>query len=186
MALVLGSAIILLIFSPFFPWRLLLDRLLEFPFRILSRRVVDELKKLNESHGFLRGMVAFVGFSQTFIEYDRDARYAGKGKYNKFFGSLKIGLSGIIGFSSRPLLIMSIIGFIIAIISFLFGISYFFDDDLLTDSNSGYKFIGIIVTFFAGIQLFGLGLLREYVGRIYDEVKGRPKYIVDKKINFEK
>ena len=155
-------------------------------FRILSKRVVDELKKLNESHGFLRGMVAFVGFSQTFIEYDRDARYAGKGKYNKFFGSLKIGLSGIIGFSSRPLLIMSIIGFVIAVISFLFGISYFFDDDLLTDSNAGYKFIGIIVTFFAGVQLFGLGLLGEYVGRIYDEVKGRPKYIVDKKINFEK
>jgi len=155
-------------------------------FRILSRRVVDELKKLNESHGFLRGMVAFVGFSQTFIEYDRDARYAGKGKYNKFFGSLKIGLSGIIGFSSRPLLIMSIIGFVIAVISFLFGISYLLDDDLLTNSNSSYKFIGIIVTFFAGVQLFGLGLLGEYVGRIYDEVKGRPKYIVDKKINFEK
>jgi len=153
-------------------------------FRILSRRVVDELKKLNESHGFLRGMVAFVGFSQNFIEYDRDARYAGKGKYNKFFGSLKIGLSGIIGFSSRPLLIMSIIGFIIAVISFLFGITYYFDDDLLTNSNSSYKFIGIIVTFFAGVQLFGLGLLGEYVGRIYDEVKGRPKYIVDKKINF--
>ena len=153
-------------------------------FRILSRRVVDELKKLNESHGFLRGMVAFVGFSQTFIEYDRDARYAGKGKYNKFFGSLKIGLSGIIGFSSRPLLIMSIIGFVIAVISFLFGISYLLDDDLLTNSNSSYKFIGIIVTFFAGVQLFGLGLLGEYVGRIYDEVKGRPKYIVDKKINF--
>lgn len=155
-------------------------------FRILSRKVVNELKKLNESHGFLRGMVAFVGFSQTFIEYDRDARYSGKGKYNKFFGSLKIGLSGIIGFSSKPLLIMSVIGFIIAVVSFLIGISYFFDSDLLNASNTGYKFIGIIVTFFAGVQLFGLGLLGEYVGRIYDEVKGRPKYIVDKKINFEK
>ena len=81
---------------------------------------------------------------------------------------------------------MSIIGFVIAVISFLFGISYLLDDDLLTNSNSSYKFIGIIVTFFAGVQLFGLGLLGEYVGRIYDEVKGRPKYIVDKKINFEK
>ena len=61
-------------------------------FRIISRRVVDELKKLNESHGFLRGMVAFVGFNQTHIEYDRDARYTGKSKYNKFFGSLKIDM----------------------------------------------------------------------------------------------
>ena len=155
-------------------------------FRILSRRVVGELKKLNESHGFLRGMVAFVGFKQTFLEYDRDARYAGKGKYNKFFGSLKIGLSGIIGFSSRPLLIMSVIGFFIAIISFIFGISYYFDSSAFSENNSGYKFIGIIITFFAGVQLFGLGLLGEYIGRTYDEVKGRPKYIIDKKINFEK
>ena len=155
-------------------------------FRILSRRVVEELKKLNESHGFLRGMVAFVGFKQTYLEYDRDARYAGKGKYNKFFGSLKIGLSGIIGFSSRPLLIMSVIGFIIAVISFIFGISYYFDSSAFSESNSGYKFIGIIITFFAVVQLFGLGLLGEYIGRTYDEVKGRPKYIIDKKINFDK
>ena len=79
--------------------------------RIISKKVVEQLKELNESHGFLRGMVAFVGFKQSFIEYDRDLRYSGKSNYNKFFGSLTIGLNGLIGFSSRPLFLMSIIKF---------------------------------------------------------------------------
>ena len=83
-------------------------------YRIITRKVINHLKELNESHGFLRGMVAFVGFNQSFIEYDRDHRRAGKSKYNKFLGSLKIGFNGLIGFSSRPLFLMSIVGFTIA------------------------------------------------------------------------
>ena len=77
-------------------------------FRIMTRRVIEELRRLNESHGFLRGLVAYVGFKQTFIEYDRDERYAGKGNYNRLTGSLKIGLNGLISFSSKPLFMMSI------------------------------------------------------------------------------
>ena len=148
-------------------------------FRIISRKVVDQLKKLSEGHGFLRGMVAFVGYKQSFVEYDRVPRFAGKRKYNKFFGSLKIGINGIVGYSSKPLTLLLALGSFISLVSLFFLINYFFAE------NSEYGLIISIVTFFAGIQLFGLGLVGEYVGRIYDETKRRPNYIIDKKINFE-
>ena len=154
-------------------------------FRIISRKVIDQLKKLNESHGFLRGMVAFVGYSQSYVEYDRDERYAGKSKYNKFLGSLKIGLNGIIGFSSRPLFLMSVLGFTIALLSFILGVWYLLQKISGINLTPGLTTTVLLISFFAGVQLLGLGLLGEYVGRIYDEVKKRPKYILDKKINFD-
>ena len=154
-------------------------------YRIITRKVINHLKELNESHGFLKGMVAYVGFNQSFIEYDREHRRAGKSKYNKFLGSLKIGFNGLIGFSSRPLFFMSIVGFIIALLSFLLGLWYFFQKILGIDLTLGLTTTVILISFFAGVQLLGLGLLGEYVGRIYDEVKKRPKYILDKKINFD-
>ena len=153
-------------------------------YRIFSRKVINHLLKLNESHGYLRGLVAFVGFKQSFVEYDREKRFAGKGKYNKFSGSLKIGFNGLIGFSSKPLFFMSVSGFFIALLSFLLG--FWCVIQKITDINliPGLTTTAILISFFAGIQLLGLGLLGEYVGRIYDEVKQRPKYILDKKINF--
>src|SRR3989344_3155205 len=90
-------------------------------FRIMTRRVIEELRRLNESHGFLRGLVAYVGYRQTCIEYDRDERYQGRGNYNRLTGSFKIGLNGIISFSSRPLQLMSLAGAIFAGFSFLLG-----------------------------------------------------------------
>ena len=154
-------------------------------YRIFSRRVINHLVKLKESHGFLRGLVAFVGFNQSFVMYDREERFAGKSKYNKFFGSLKIGFNGLIGFSSKPLFLMSVSGFLITMLGFLLGIWYIFQK--ITDINltPGLTTTVILISFFAGVQLLGLGLLGEYVGRIYDEVKQRPKYILDKKINFD-
>jgi len=155
-------------------------------FRIMTRRVVEELRRLNESHGFLRGLVAYVGFKQTFIQYDRDTRFSGKGNYNKLTGSLKIGLNGLISFSSKPLFMMSISGFSIALLSFLFGIWYVFQKLIGINLTPGLSTIVILISFFAGLQLLGLGLIGEYVGRIYDEVKRRPMYIVDRSINFSK
>jgi glycosyltransferase involved in cell wall biosynthesis len=153
-------------------------------FRIMSRRVIEELRRLNESHGFLRGLVAYVGFKQTYIEYDRDERYAGKGNYSRLTGSLKIGLNGLIGFSSKPLQMMSIAGLFIAIFSFLLGVWYLIQKLVGMNLTPGLSTTVLMVTFFSGVQLLGLGLIGEYVGRIYDEVKRRPMYIVDKKINF--
>ena len=154
-------------------------------FRIISRKVINQLIKLNESHGYLRGMVAFVGYNQSYVEYDRDERHAGKSKYNKFLGSLRIGLNGLIGFSSRPLFLMSILGFIIAFLSFILGIWYLLQKITGFNLTPGLTTTVILISFFAGVQLLGLGLVGEYIGRIYDEVKKRPKYILDKKINFD-
>jgi polyisoprenyl-phosphate glycosyltransferase len=149
-------------------------------FRIITRRVIEELRNLNESHGFLRGLVAYVGFKQAFIEYDRDERYSGKGNYNRFTGSLKIGLNGLISFSSRPLQIMSIVGGFFAGFSFLLGAWYVFQKLYGINLSPGLSTTVLVVTFFSGIQLLCLGLMGEYVGRIYDEVKRRPMFIIDK------
>lgn len=153
-------------------------------FRIFTKKIVTELKKLNESHGFLRGLVSFVGYKQTFVEYDRDIREKGIGHYNQFTGSFKIGLNGLIGFSSKPLFFMSILGVILSVLSFLLGFLYFILKIYGFDFPLGLATTVILITFFAGINFLGLGLIGEYVGRIYDEVKGRPMYIIDKKVNF--
>ena len=154
-------------------------------FRIMTRRVIEELRELNETHGFLRGLVAYVGFKQTFIEYDRDERFADKGKYNRLTGSLKIGLNGLIGFSSRPLQIMSLSGIVLSGFSFLLGAWYFAHKILGVHLTPGLPTMVVGLTFFSGIQLLGLGLVGEYIGRIYDEVKRRPQNIIDRKVNFD-
>ena len=153
-------------------------------FRIMTRRVIEELRRLNESHGFLRGLVAYVGFKQAFIEYDRDERFAGVGNYNRFTGSLKIGLNGLISFSARPLFLMSICGFVLAVFSFLLGAWYAVQKLIGIDLTPGLSTTVLVISFFAGVQLLGLGLIGEYVGRIYDEVKRRPMFIVEKRVNF--
>ncbi|UIJ71064.1 glycosyltransferase family 2 protein [Aurantimonas sp. HBX-1] len=153
-------------------------------FRIMTRRVIEELRNLNETHGFLRGLVAYVGFKQGFIEYDRDERFAGTGNYNRLTGSLKIGLNGLISFSSRPLFLMSIAGFTLAGLSFLLGAWYVVQKLLGVDLTPGLSTTVLFVSFFSGMQLLGLGLIGEYIGRIYDEVKRRPMYILDRKVNF--
>lgn len=154
-------------------------------FRIMSRRVVDEICALNEKHGFLRGLVAFVGFNQTGILYDRDSRYSGSGNYNRHLGSLRIGLNGLIGFSAKPLNLMSFFGGIIAILSFLLGGLYTIQKISGVFITPGLSTTVILVSFFSGIQLLSLGLVGEYISRIYDEVKARPLYIVEKKVNLD-
>jgi len=149
-------------------------------FRIMSRRVCDELNRLNEGHGFLRGLVAYVGFPQAFVEYDRDARHAGAGHYNRFLGSLTIGLNGIVSFGSRPLQIMSLLGLLVVGVSVLLGVWSLVTTLGGFSSSPALPTTVLVVSFFAGLQLLSLGLMGEYVGRIYDEVKRRPKYIVDR------
>jgi dolichol-phosphate mannosyltransferase len=153
-------------------------------FRIMTRRVIEELRRLNETHGFLRGLVAYVGFRQTLIEYDRDERLHGQGNYNRFTGSLKIGLNGVISFSARPLQMMAVAGGVIAGFSFLLGAWYVVQKLIGIDLTPGLPTTVLVVSFFSGVQLLSLGLMGEYIGRIYDEVKRRPMFIVDRKVNF--
>jgi dolichol-phosphate mannosyltransferase len=155
-------------------------------FRLMSRRVVAEVIRLKESHGFLRGMVAVVGFRQAIIQFDRPPRATGETNYNRFFGSLRIGFNGIFCFSTYALTLSTQLGFLIAGASFLIALTY------LVMKLCGFPFpIGnptmvILILFMGGIQLISVGILGEYIGRIYEEVRSRPKFIVDRAEGFKK
>ena len=154
-------------------------------FRMLSKRMINNLKEFKEPNAFLRGLVAYVGLKQAFIDYDRMERFDGESKYNKYFGSIKIAFNGIFGFSSKPLFTMSIIGFLFAFFSFIIGIYYIIIKIIDPSITPGLSSTILFITFFAGLNLIGLGLIGEYIGRIYDEVKKRPNFIIDKKYNFD-
>jgi polyisoprenyl-phosphate glycosyltransferase len=153
-------------------------------FRIVSRRVIEELRGLSESHGFLRGLVALAGLRQTEIAYEREVRHVGRGHYNRYFGSLKIGFNGLFGFSTFPLQMMMWAGFAIALVSALLIVVV-----VLLKIAYGNRYpmgiptITVLVLFMGGVQLAAVGVLGEYVGRIYDEVRRRPLYAIDKAYN---
>jgi polyisoprenyl-phosphate glycosyltransferase len=154
-------------------------------FRLMSRRVVQEVVRLKESHGFLRGMVAVVGFKQCLIPFDRPSRFAGETNYNRFLGSLRIGFNGIFCFSTYALTLSTMAGFAIASCSFLIAIAY------LIMKLAGFPFpignptVVILILFMGGIQLISVGILGEYIGRIYEEVRARPKFIVERAEGFK-
>lgn len=154
-------------------------------FRLMSRRVVREVLALKECHGFLRGMVALVGFKQTSVMFDRPARYSGDGNYNRFFGSLRIGFNGVFCFSTWALSLSSKLGFIIAGFSFLIGAMYAVMKICGFPFPLGNPTIVILTLFMGGIQLIGIGILGEYIARIYEEVKQRPKFIVSRTEGIE-
>ena len=153
-------------------------------FRIITRGIIEELRGLSESHGFLRGLVALVGYRQTAIEYDRDPRLAGTGNYNRYLGSLKIAFNGLFGFSTTPLQVSLWTGVSIAVISVLLILFIFFTKLILGKNYPlGIPTITVLVLFIGGVQLISLGIMGEYIGRIYDEVRRRPHYIVKRAHN---
>ncbi|MDR2339959.1 MAG: glycosyltransferase family 2 protein [Deltaproteobacteria bacterium] len=156
-------------------------------FRLLDRRVVDELMGLKESHGFLRGLTAVVGFKTKLLPFDRDPRLKGAGKYNPLTGSLKIGFNGIVAFSGSLLRMMGGAGFLMAALSLLAAFLLFLLRYLnLYEFATGLATLGILLTFLTGCQLMSLGILGAYIGRIYEETKLRPKFIVDQAVGFDK
>jgi glycosyltransferase involved in cell wall biosynthesis len=154
-------------------------------FRLMSRRVVNNVISLKESHGFLRGLVGLVGFRQTSIVFDRAPRATGTTKYNRFIGSLVIGLDGIVGFSRYPLQLISLLGLTVSGLAFAFALLYM---GLTLGGVSfpvGNPTIVIVVSLFSGIQLLSLGVIGEYIGRIYDESRNRPKYIIESRHGWD-
>lgn len=146
-------------------------------FRLMDRKVVNVMNAMKEHHRFLRGMSAWVGFKQIGVSYKRAARFAGETKY-PLKKMLRLALTAITGFSYVPLQMATIIGFISAGIS-LIAIPVVAIMRLVnTGAFFGQATTLIAVLFFGGVQLISLGILGEYIGRIYDEVKGRPLYIV--------
>jgi dolichol-phosphate mannosyltransferase len=155
-------------------------------FRLMDRRVVDSILKMPERNRFLRGMVPWVGYKQIGVVYERQARYAGESKFKSVRQMLPFALDAITSFSYFPLQMATYLGFFIAAISLiailivvilrLFG---------QTQPLTGQATTLVAVLFLGGVQLISLGIIGEYLGRIYDEVKGRPLYLVDKKWGFD-
>lgn len=147
-------------------------------FRLMDRKVVSVLNKMRERHRFLRGMSAWVGFRQTGVPYRRAARYAGETKY-PFRKMLRLAMNAVTGFSFFPLQLATYVGFISAGLS-IFSIPLVIALRLLGSQQPllGQATTLIAVLFLGGVQLISLGILGEYIGRIYDEARGRPLYIV--------
>jgi hypothetical protein len=147
-------------------------------FRLFDRRVVDVLGTMRERHRFLRGMSAWVGFPTAEVRYDRRARFAGRSKY-PLRRMVRLALSAITSFSYAPLQIATLVGFVVAILAVL-AVPVVIVLRLLGVSGlSGQTTVLVAVLFLGGVQLLSIGLLGEYVGRTYDEVKNRPLYVTD-------
>lgn len=154
-------------------------------FRLLSRRAVDEILKLKEAHGFLRGMTALVGFRQSAVLFDRPPRVVGKSHYNPLFGSLRIGINGLVCFSSYPLAISTWLGLAVTFGSLALLTAYTLHRLWGFPFPHGNPAIAILVMLLSGVQLMTVGILGEYIARIYDEVKERPRFIIEHAVGFE-
>ncbi|MGI9461622.1 MAG: glycosyltransferase family 2 protein [Alphaproteobacteria bacterium] len=155
-------------------------------FRLMDRKVVTALQQMPERTKFLRGMIAWLGFQQTAVYFVRDKRAGGKTKY-PFKKLLSLAMDGIFSFSIKPLQWTTYLGFSISLLSLL-GIIYNIYKKLFTDAYviSGFATTIIAILFLGGVQLIVLGILGEYVGRIYSEVKHRPEYVIDEIIGGKK
>jgi polyisoprenyl-phosphate glycosyltransferase len=154
-------------------------------FRLMDRSAVEYLQKMREENRYVRGMVAWLGFKQCGVTYDRDPRYAGSTKYT-FGKMLRFAFNGITGFSEKPLVLAGWLGFIITVCGFALLI-HVIAGRLLHPERvvSGWASLMGIVIFFGGIQLLSLGILGQYIGRIYREVKRRPLYIIESEWGME-
>ena len=152
-------------------------------FRLLSRRAADHLRQLREQDRFVRGLVSWIGFRQTGVSYHRDKRYAGETKY-PFRKMLKFALDGITSFSTMPLKIAMWLGYAASGLAFLYLLTVFVQK-LLGYTVQGWATIMVALLFLGGTQLICLGIIGEYVGRIYSESKRRPLYIVEEVLGAE-
>jgi polyisoprenyl-phosphate glycosyltransferase len=151
-------------------------------FRLIDRRALDALLAMRERNRYLRGMTVWVGFTQAAVPYERDARYAGETKYT-LRKMLRFSLDAVSSFSHVPLQLATLLGFVISAVAFLLvpviiGLRFF------GEYLPGFSTITIALLLLGGVQLITLGILGEYVGRIYDEVKGRPLYFVRSRSNL--
>lgn len=152
-------------------------------FRLMDKKVVEVFKTMPERNRFVRGMVSWAGFNQTYVEYEREERFAGVTKY-PLKKMLKLAADGIVSFSTKPLKFVSKLGGITVFLA-LAMLIYSLIIEFFGHSVTGPFFIMVGITFFSGVQLLSLGILGEYIGRIYDESKNRPLFIARDMINFE-
>ncbi|MBC6315069.1 glycosyltransferase family 2 protein [Listeria grandensis] len=153
-------------------------------FRLMDKKVYNELKKLNEKNPFVRGLVSWLGFKQTALAYERDERAAGETKY-PLKKMLKLSMDGMTSFSYQPLKLASYAGVALSSAGFIYMFIVLFQTLFTNTTVSGWSSMIIIQLLFSGFVLIILGMIGEYIGRIYDEVKDRPLYIVAESYGFE-
>lgn len=154
-------------------------------FRLMSRRAVEAVVKLKECHGFLRGMVGVVGYNQCLLPFDRPPRKHGETNYNPFTGSLKIGFNGIFCFSTAALRLSTQLGFLVAGGALFLTLIYLILKLLNFNIVWGNPTLVLLISFLGGVQLISTGILGEYIARIYEEVRQRPKFIIESSEGFE-
>lgn len=154
-------------------------------FRLISKKVIIEFKKLKENKKYVRGLIAWMGFKTSFILYDRQERLKGTTKYN-LIKMLSLAFDGLTSFSSKFLRIIGLLGIIISIISIILMIYVFVIKSFDSDIVKGWASLATIMLFFSGINFIFLGIISEYIARIFTNQQNRSDYIVENKINFEK
>lgn len=154
-------------------------------FRLLSRRAVEALKQYKEQRRYTKGLFALIGFKKKEFIYEPVKRYAGKSKWN-YFSLINLAIEGITSFSTFPLRLSSFLGIIVATIGFIYILFLILKTIIFGEPVRGYPTLLSIIVFLGGIQLLSLGVIGEYLGRIFDEVKNRPLYFVEKYSGNEK
>jgi polyisoprenyl-phosphate glycosyltransferase len=146
-------------------------------FRLLSRRAVDSLKQIREQHRFMKGLFTWIGYPQKAVPYRRSPRFRGKTKWN-YWRLWNFALEGITSFTIVPLKVATYVGFLTSLFALLFGAFVFFKALFYGDPVKGYPSLMVVILFLGGVQLLSIGVLGEYLGRVFDETKGRPLYFV--------
>lgn len=154
-------------------------------FRLISKKIKNQIQKLEEKDFFLRGINSFIGFKYKVIEFDREKRLKGETKYNKYTGSLKIGLNGIFSFSTKPLHYITIISAFSFLLSSIIFITYLVLTALKLFVFKYQFFIITLILLVSSLIFFSQGIIAEYLARIIPDIKKRPSYIIDKKYNFK-
>ncbi len=150
-------------------------------FRLLGRAAVTDLLRLRESHRFMKGLFAWIGYRQIAVPYDRDPRHAGASKWN-YLKLWSFSIEGITSFTTVPLKVATYVGLLVAVLALMFGFGIIYDTLVHGTDVPGYPSLMVVVLFLGGVQLTTIGILGEYVGRISDETKSRPLYLIQDRL----
>ena len=149
-------------------------------FRILDRKCIDQMKQLRETERYTKGMYAWIGFKKTSVDFETQDRVAGESHMN-YRALLSLAMEGVTSFTVAPLKLSAYLGFLISIVAFIYLFFVLFKAVFYGDPVAGYPTLAILVLFFGGLQLIFLGILGEYLGKIYNETKNRPVYVIGEK-----
>ena len=154
-------------------------------FRLIDKSIIREFNQMHEKGKYIRGLVSWIGFKQVPFYYEREARFAGETKY-PFSKMLKLATTSLLYFSTKPLKLATALGFFSVMFSLILGVWSVLGKLMgYTHASSGWTSLFVLIIFFGGVQLLTIGIVGAYIGNLFDEIKNRPEYIIEKKVNFE-